>query len=102
MVEETIRTIRETENQADEIVKAAQERRRVILEEAQAEAQRQREEILGRALQSARKTEESARQKSLLAEQEAGKALESYVEELKGSVREKETEAAEKILSRLI
>ena len=68
MVEETIRTIKETENQADEIVKSAQEKSRTILEEAREEADRQKKEILQNASERAKEMGEAVRAKGLQAE----------------------------------
>ena len=98
MVEDTIRTIRETEKQAHEIVENARE---CIMKDAQERAEELREEIIKKAQDEAAAEIESARMAGAEKESSAKAAYEAETAKLKTSAGEKEKEAVEMVISLL-
>ena len=101
MVEETIRTIRETERQAQKIVEDAQAERERILAEAAERSGQSREEIIGKAKAGAKAQEKKAKETPGKLENEARAAIAAETEKLKSSAGEKKKEAVEAVVSLL-
>lgn len=101
MVEETIRTIRETERQAQKIVEDAQAERERILAEAKERSGQIRDEIIGKAKAEAKAKAEQAEEAGKKLEQEARAAIAAETEKLKSSAGEKKKEAVEAVVSLL-
>lgn len=101
MVEETIRTIRETERQAQKIVEDAQAERERILAEAKERSGQIRDEIIGKAKAEAKAKAEQAEKAAGKLEQEARAAIAAETEKLKISAGEKKKEAVEAVVSLL-
>ena len=101
MVEETIRTIRETERQAQKIVEDAQAERERILAEAGERSGQIRDEIIGKAKAEAKAKAEQAEEAAGKLEQEARAAIAAETEKLKLSAGEKKKEAVEAVVSLL-
>ena len=101
MVEETIRTIRETERQAQKIVEDAQAERERILAEAKERSGQIRDEIIGKAKAEAKAKAEQAEEDAGKLEQEARAAIAAETEKLKLSAGEKKKEAVEAVVSLL-
>ena len=101
MVEETIRTIRETERQAQKIVEDAQAERERILAEAKERSGQIRDEIIGKAKAEAKAKAEQAEKAAGKLEQEARAAIAEETEKLKISAGEKKKEAVEAVVSLL-
>ena len=101
MVEETIRTIRETERQAQKIVEDAQAERERILAEAEERSGQIRDEIIGKAKAEAKAKAEQAEEDAGKLEQEARAAIAAETEKLKISAGEKKKEAVEAVVSLL-
>ena len=87
MVDETIRSIKEAEQQAEEILVKAQEQKEQILKDASLQAKQIHEELI----------EEAKNQEDKEAEK-----LKDVIEELKVSAREKKDAAVQLVLSELI
>lgn len=101
MVEDTIRTIRETEKQAHEIVENARHESECIMKDAQERAEELREEIIKKAQDEAAAEIESARMAGAEKESSAKAAYEAETAKLKTSAGEKEKEAVEMVISLL-
>ena len=101
MVEETIRTIRETERQAQKIVEDAQAERERILAEAAERSGQIRDEIIGKAKAEAKAKEKQAEEAADKLENEARAAIAAETEKLKSSAGEKKKEAVEAVVSLL-
>lgn len=101
MVEETIRTIRETERQAQKIVEDAQAERERILAEAKERSGQIRDEIIGKAKAEAKAKAEQAEEDAGKLEQDARAAIAAETEKLKISAGEKKKEAVEAVVSLL-
>jgi vacuolar-type H+-ATPase subunit H len=101
MVEETIRTIRETERQAQKIVEDAQAERERILAEAKERSGQIRDEIIGKAKAEAKAKAEQAEEAGKKLEEEARAAIAEETEKLKISAGEKKKEAVEAVVSLL-
>ena len=101
MVEETIRTIRETERQAQKIVEDAQAERERILAEAAERSGQIRDEIIGKAKAEAKAKAEQAEEAGKKLEEEARAAIAEETEKLKISAGEKKKEAVEAVVSLL-
>ena len=101
MVEETIRTIRETERQAQKIVEDAQAERERILAEAKERSGQIRDEIIGKAKAEAKAKAEQAEEAAGKLEQAARAAIAAETEKLKISAGEKKKEAVEAVVSLL-
>lgn len=102
MVDETIRSIKEAEQQAEEILVKAQEQKEQILKDASLQAKQIHEELIEEAkrlpVELVRKPEK--RQKNQ--EDKEAEKLKDVIEELKVSAREKKDAAVQLVLSELI
>ncbi len=101
MVEETIRSIRETENQADEIVRTAEERSLAILEEAKKQAEQTAAELTGRAKAEALASAERAKEEGGRAEEASAEEIEKDIRALKDLALVREKEAVNLVISLL-
>ena len=95
MVDETIRSIKEAEQQAEEILVKAQEQKEQILKDASLQAKQIHEELIEEAKRTAGGLAKNQEDK------EAEK-LKDVIEELKVSAREKKDAAVQLVLSELI
>lgn len=102
MVEETIRSIRETENRADGIVKEAEEKSLQILEEARIKAEEEKNNILDRAAAQAQALESKAQEEADRTRRDAGESIRKCAEELKASALSRKSEAVDLVISELI
>ena len=93
MVDETIRSIKEAEQQAEEILVKAQEQKEQILKDASLQAKQIHEELIEEAKRTAGGLDEKAREEA---------KLKDVIEELKVSAREKKDAAVQLVLSELI
>ena len=93
MVDETIRSIKEAEQQAEEILVKAQEQKEQILKDASLQAKQIHEELIEEAKRTAGGLDEKAREEE---------KLKDVIEELKVSAREKKDAAVQLVLSELI
>ena len=96
MVDETIRSIKEAEQQAEEILVKAQEQKEQILKDASLQAKQIHEELVEEAKRTAGGLEAKNQE-----DKEAEK-LKDVIEELKVSAREKKDAAVQLVLSELI
>ena len=101
MVEETIRSIRETEKKADEMVKAAQEKSREMMDDAKAQASSTAEAILKDARDKALEVSERAKEAGKQAEAAALAETEKEAQNLKTSALGREKEAVDLVISLL-
>lgn len=101
MVEETILTIRETENEAKQIVEKARLEGERIRTDAQNEAAQLKEKIIEDAHAQARAEQEKARLAGEETKKKAKAEIETAAEQLKASAKTREKEAVEKVLSLL-
>ena len=102
MVEETIRTIRETEKKADQIVEEAGRQGEKLLAEAEEKAVGLKEEAVRKAKKEAEAAAETEEAKAAEAEAQASRALEEEIGRLKASAREKERAAVDYVISHLV
>ena len=102
MVEETIRTIRETERQAQEIVGNAQRESERIRKEAEERSGQIREEIIRNAREEAAAVMEQAHVSGDESARGAEAVIRSDTDRLKTSAKEKEKEAVEMVISMLV
>lgn len=102
MVEETIRVIRETEAQADALVKEADVRCSEMLEKAAKDAADYRAEELKAMKQQAERAMEDARQEGTRLLEKAQTEIEQEVKLLKETALTKEDEAVGLVISQLI
>ena len=101
MVEETIRSIRETEKKADEIVRSAEEKSRETAEATKEQALRTADQIIKDARGQAAEVSVHAKQAGDRAEANALAETEKEVEALKASALGREKEAVELVISLL-
>lgn len=101
MVEETIRTIRETEKQAQEIVENACKESERIRKEAEERSGQIREEIIRNAREEAETVMEQAHVSGDESVREAEAVIRNDTNRLKTSAKEKEKEAVETVISML-
>lgn len=102
MVEDTIRTIRETEKKADQIVEEAGRQGERLLAEAEEKAAELKEEAVRKAKKEAKAAAKTAEAKAAEAEAQASRALEEEIGRLKASAREKERAAVDYVISHLV
>ena len=102
MVEETIRTIRETEKQAQEIVENARQESERIRKEAEERSGQIREEIIRNAREEAAEVMEQAHVSGDGSARGAETVIRSDTDRLKASAGEKEKEAVEMVISMLV
>ena len=98
MVEETIRTIRETEKQAQEIVENACKESERIRKEAEERSGQIREEIIRNAREEAETVMEQANVSGDESVREAEAVIRNDTNRLKTSAKEKEKEAVETVI----
>ena len=101
MVEETIRTIRETERQAQEIVGNAQRESERIRKEAEERSGQIKDGIIRNASEEAEAVMEQARISGEESEREAEAVIRADAAKLNASAGEKEREAVEMVISML-
>ena len=101
MVEETIRTVRETEKQAQEIVDNARLESERTIKAAKERSEALRAEILGKADAEAAAEAEKAQQAGAETERRAKTEGEGEAAKPKTSAGEKEKEAVEMVISLL-
>lgn len=101
MVEETIRTIRETERQAQKILEDAQAESERILADAKTRSEQIRDEIIQKAQAEAKIKAEQAEAAGKAAEEEARASIAQETEKLKHAAGEKKKQAVETIVSLL-
>lgn len=94
MVDETIRSIKEAEQQAEEILVKAQEQKEQILKDASLQAKQIHEELVEEAKRTAGGLDEKAREEAKTGSKRAEK-LKDVIEELKVSAREKKDAAVQ-------
>ncbi|MEZ3435122.1 MAG: hypothetical protein K1W34_10965 [Lachnospiraceae bacterium] len=102
MVEETIKTIKETESEAERILKEADEKCAAILEDARQEAdslKKQSETDAKNKAQAALDMEKQAGEKSI---QDALAGVESEISVLKEQARAKESEVISAVIAELV
>lgn len=101
MVEETIRTIRETEKKADALVKEAEKKAAQIREDAKAEAAEAAEAIVREARGRAQNLADQSEQEGNMAEQEFLAKTETEVQAMRDSAIAREKEAVDLVISLL-
>ena len=97
-----VKTIRETEKKADEIVRSAEEESRKIIEEAGQKAGILKDEILSKARENALKVAEDAEKKAEEAGKEDTRALDDEIRQLKAAALEREEEAVGLVISQAV
>lgn len=102
MVEETIRSIRETEQKADIVIKEANEKKEQIMKEAQTAADELRRKLLEEATGNARRQGEEDQETAQGIERQAAKGLEEEIRALRKAAQEKRKEAVELVIKELI
>ena len=102
MVEETIRTIREAEKQADEIVKRAEEESGSILAEAKEKASALKEEAVQKARESAAAVTAEAQTKAAEAGEKDEQELSAEISKLKDAALKREAEAVDLVISQAV
>ena len=102
MVDETIRSIKEAEQQAEEILVKAQEQKEQILKDASLQAKQIHEELIEEAKRTAGGLDEKASEEAKNQEDKEAEKLKDVIEELKVSAREKKGAAVQLVLSELI
>lgn len=102
VVEETIQTIRETESEADAIVKDAEAKGKELLEKASQEAKKQKEEHLSGVEAKAKTDLESARAQGEKTQAEAEITAAKEVDALKTMALQKKKEAVNLVIEQLI
>lgn len=101
MVEDTIRTIRETEREAQEIVENARLESERIAQEAKERCGQIRGELLEKAAEEARTEAEQSRRAGEERRNNAQAGYEAEIELLRSSAAEKEKEAVDMVISLL-
>ena len=101
MVEETIRTIRETEKQAQEIVENACKESERIRKEAEERSGQIREEIIRNVREEAETVMEQAHVSGDESVRETEAVIRNDTDRLKTSAKEKEKKAVEMVISML-
>ena len=102
MVEETIKSIRDTEEQAEKQVKDADTKCSEILEQASQEAKQLKETTLQEAKAKAEEKLKSAKAEGEAAMKEALLSVESRITSLKEAAGQKEEEAIKAVIAELI
>lgn len=102
MVEETIRSIKEAEQQAEDLLAKTQGQKEQILKDAALQAKQLREDMIEEAKKTAAGLDEKAREKAKDQEEKEAEKLKGMIDELKTSAREKKEAAVQMVLSELI
>lgn len=102
MVEETIKTIKETENEAEEIIKKADATCTTLLEEAEASAKEMKEKAETQAKEKAQAALNAAKEAGEHSMQEALGQVEGEIADLKKAAETKEAEAIAAVIAGLV
>lgn len=102
MVEETIRSVRETEEKAADIVKEAEEKGRKMIESAQEQAKQQRESILAEAKKRAGEMQDAAERSGESDAEKEYAETERVIRKMKEKASGKIPGAVDKMVSMLV
>lgn len=102
MVEETIKTIKETESEAEEILKAADVTCTLILEKAAASANEIKEQAEEKAKEKAKAALSAAKDAGDISTREALARVDEEIAELKKAAQAKEKEAIDSVIAELV
>lgn len=102
MVEETIKTIKETESEAEEILKAADVTCTSILEKAAASANEIKEQAEEKAKEKAKAALSAAKDAGDISTREALARVDEEIAELKKAAQVKEKEAIDSVIAELV
>lgn len=102
MVEETIKTIRETEREAERLVREAEEKCAAILEDAGKEAESLKSRAEADAKEKARKVLDAEKEIGESSIKDALASVEGDIEVLKESARAKESEVIAAVIAELV
>lgn len=102
MVEETIKAIKETENEAEEIIKKADATCTAILEDAERSAKEMKEKAEVQAKEKALSALDIAKEAGEVSVQEVLTKVENEIAKLKEVMGAKETEAIEAVIAGLV
>ena len=102
MVEETIRTIKETENEAEDIVKKADAAYTEILEKARAEAAEMVSKAEAEAKAKAAADLDAAKEAGRKSEQEAMDSVEKEIASLRNDALSKESDVVSAVIAELV
>ena len=102
MVEETIKTIKETESEAEEILKAADVTCTSILEKAAASANEIKEQEEEKAKEKAKSALSAAKDAGDISTREALARVDEEIAELKKAAQAKEKEAIDSVIAELV
>ncbi|MCI9490966.1 hypothetical protein AALC75_09260 [Lachnospiraceae bacterium 48-42] len=102
MVEETIKTIKETESKAEAILKEAEDRCTAILEDAESESRTMKAQAEAIAKEKARSALDSERQIGEQSIQDALAEVEGEIAVLKENARAKESEVISAVIAELV
>lgn len=102
MVEETIKTIKETESEAEALLKAADAECGEILENAKAQAENLKEEAKAKAQAQAREALDVEKKIGETSIQEALAKVESDIKVLKESAKSKEGDVISAVIAELV
>lgn len=102
MVEETIRSIRETEQKADAVIKEADEKKEQIIKDAQIAAEELRRKLLEEAAGNTRRLGEEDQEIARGIEKQAAKGLEEEITTLRKEAQKKRKEAVELVIKQLV
>ena len=102
MVEETIKTIKETESEAEEILKAADVPCTSILEKAAASANEIKEQSVEKAKEKSKAARSAAKDARDISTREALARVDEEIAELKKAAQAKEKEAIDSVIAELV
>lgn len=102
MVEETIKTIKETENEAEEILREADVTCTSILEKAAASAREIKEQAQEQAKEKAQAAIEAAKAAGEISAREALTRVDGEIADLKKAAQAKEREAIDSVIADLV
>ena len=102
MVEETIKTIKETESEGEEILKAADVTCTSILEKAAASANEIKEQAEEKAKEKAKAALSAAKDAGDISTREALARVDEEIAELKKAAQAKEKEAIDSVIAELV
>lgn len=102
MVEETIKTIKETEREAEELLKSAGEKCAAILEEAEAQAKNLKEEAKAQAQAAAKAALDMEKKIGEDSIQDALAKVDSEIEVLKQGAKAKEGDVITAVIAELV
>ena len=102
MVEKTIKEIRETEQQADDIIAEAKSRREKLLENARKEAENLESGMIEQAQDAAKKACRAAQAAGKETIEEALRDVGTEIAEIKEAAKSREKEAVDAIIESLV